>query len=426
MMVNACLLVIAVLLIQHPAASHGRQRAPNAHQRATAGRSLFGQQKPADNYIPTLTAAVYDKYDQYVTPWHDLGVTHYMDVGSWGGLTYQIHIWLRFPCSADSSTRPARLVVALNQAPARKYFMDWTEVIPKQLLVDGKLPAISFRNMADPQSEPINATISIWGDLVKSEKSSGVLVGHATLNPDVFYIMGVEGSERVFQIPPKPCSTAATAVFGGNSAWIGIGGRATKTNPPATYAFLVMEHVRHHMKLGFAGLAIVVQPHVAVGLLATADFARMVEQRHILLLTWVSALLGGPSHSCARAACTLPDRACHSCLCHAVFSWDVMTLQASACCLRAHHRASRLPRSACWVYLYWWCLLGVLVLVVPAGCTCTGGACWVYLYWWCLQSRLRSVHIPVAATWAQHVGLPAQQHFTVRAHRIVLRRVLQC
>jgi hypothetical protein len=281
--------LFALLLLQHLSTLHGRRHNSTAARPHATGRSVLDEKSHAVINMPALNTALYNRYDQYVTPWKNLGVTHYMDVGSWGGLTFQVNMWLRFPCSADSSKREVRLVVVMSQAPARKYWWNWLEVVPKQLLVDGKLPRISFKSMHDRDSPPVNVTLAVWEDLIKQEVRTAALVGHATLHPGTFYRMEVEGVERVFQIPPKPCSAAAKTVFGGSSAWIGIGGRATKTNPPATYAFLVMEHVKHHMRLGFAGLAIVVQPHIAVGLLANDAFVRMVEQRHILLLTWVRA-----------------------------------------------------------------------------------------------------------------------------------------
>jgi hypothetical protein len=252
-------------------------------------RSLVAAQSNAAGGS-SLAKHMYDRYDGYVTPWHELGVSHHMAVGKWAGQAYQISIWLRFPCSADSSKREVRLVVALNRAPSRKYWWGYLEVVPKTFLVDGKLPGISFKSMNDRGTAPVDANITYWDGLIKQEIRTSVLVGHATLESDTFYRMEVEGCERVFHIPPTPCSSAKTH-FGDDSAWLTLGGRAWNDGSPSKYAFLVVQYVAHHMRVGFAGLALVVTPHVATGLLANDEFAHMVKQRHIVLLTWVSALI---------------------------------------------------------------------------------------------------------------------------------------
>ena len=111
------LLFTMLLTLGHPPISSAT-RLPLAD----AGRSLAETRLPRGNYdTPALNKTMYERYDTYVTPWDDLGVSHHVVVGTWGGTAYQMSIWLRFPCSTDisSSRREVRLVVQLNLSPAR-------------------------------------------------------------------------------------------------------------------------------------------------------------------------------------------------------------------------------------------------------------------------------------------------------------------
>jgi hypothetical protein len=302
---NACWLIVALLLLGQLGALRGRHVSTHAPhpQHPLTGRSMLVKLPPGNYETPDMSASMYDRYGGYVTPWHELGVSHYTTVGSWGGVTYEMNIWLRFPCSADSSKREVRLVVVLNQAPARKFWWGWLEVVPKELLVEGKLPGISFKSMDDRGSRAVNVDMSYWKALIKQELRSSVLVGHATLQAGTFYRMEVDGSERVFHIPPTACSTAKSH-FGDDSAWLTLGGRVWNTDTPSTYAFLVVQYVAHHLRLGFAGLVLAVTPHAATGLLANDEFAHMVKQRHIVLLAWVrTAIFAGVPCVCALACC---------------------------------------------------------------------------------------------------------------------------
>jgi hypothetical protein len=233
----------------------------------------------------------------FVSHFASHGVRHYTFVGEHAGKAYQARVWLRVACGAGGSARDAddvRLVVSLT-APRVTLAVDGVHVTtPKTLLdADGTLPEVWFESDAGAR---IAARHTADPDVVRREWASSAWLALARLpRGGAEYTLRMEGSDAAFQLPSEQCSEAHQRFAGG--AWtcvVEAGDRRAQTSLP----FLITQHLRHHQRMGFAGMLLVVRRHTAKRLLDSADIRRAAARQSLRIFVWVSCV-------CARFPFTL-------------------------------------------------------------------------------------------------------------------------
>jgi hypothetical protein len=232
--------------------------------------------------------------DKYVTKWSDLGLHAYTFVGAWGApnvVTYQATVWLRLFPTNVSNERAARLVIQLNTAPNMQ--VDGAHAItPQELLKDGKLPALTF-TAATPPGGPLEEVVvqqQYWTEHVTQRWNASPIQGRAALKLDMHYTLRMEGSERVFQIPAFR-SSRASSMFQDGDVWLGMSVPVASPHAAEPFRFLVLEHLRYHLRLGFKGTLMVVLPEAAALLLEDSRIWEAVRQRQLVLVLWVGPCL---------------------------------------------------------------------------------------------------------------------------------------
>jgi hypothetical protein len=244
-----------------------------------------GKEPPSPPLLPV-------DIDKHVTHWPDLGIHDYTFIGTWGAdnETYQASVWVRLMPTDAKNERDARLVIRLNRAPAM--FIEQTHfhaITPKELLKNGKLPAIKFTAIGPPSSPEDDVVVKqqYWEEYVTSQWLCSTINGRAMLKADTQYVLSMEGSEHLYQIPAFR-SSKAHDMFQPGDVWMGMPEILLPNRNPRPFQFLVLEHLRHHLRLGFKGTLMVVLPETAALLLASADILQVVEQQQLVLVLWVS------------------------------------------------------------------------------------------------------------------------------------------
>jgi hypothetical protein len=232
--------------------------------------------------------------DKLATRWTDLGIHEYTFLGNWGtgNESYQAAVWVRLIPTKNKKERDVRLVIQLNRSPS--LFIEPTHfhtITPKELLKDGKLPAITFTAIA-PHSDKGHADKVVvkqqyWKEYITSQWLCSTINGRAVLKTDTQYVLSMEGSERLHQIPAFR-SSKANDLFQPGDVWIGMPEILLPHRKPRPFHFLVLEHLRHHLRLGFRGSVMVVLPETAALLLASTEVAEVVEKQQLVLVLWVS------------------------------------------------------------------------------------------------------------------------------------------
>jgi hypothetical protein len=236
--------------------------------------------------------------DNHATPWSDFGIHAYTFIGTWGAAneTYQAAVWLRLIPAATSNERSVRMVIQLNRAPAMLIDSKQLHAItPKEFLSDGKLPAVVFTAAAAAgrPAEQVVVEQHYWEEYITSQWLGGTINGRAALKTDTQYTMSMEGSERLHQIPAFRCSNPNT-MFQDGDVWIGMSEGLVANRRAKPFQFLVLEHLRHHLRLGFKGTLLVVVPETAALLLAHREILEVVEKKQLVLVLWVRPHLACP------------------------------------------------------------------------------------------------------------------------------------
>jgi hypothetical protein len=229
--------------------------------------------------------------DQHVIRWSDLGFQDYIFVGAWGApneVTYQASVWLRLFPTSDSNERAARLVIQLNTARRMKTKGSHA-VTPEVLLKDGKVPALTFTAVRPPGSPVEEVVVQQQYVHVTQPWNSSPIQGRAVLKLDTHYHLKMEGCEREFSIPAFR-SSRANSMFQAGDVWLGRAApvaHLASYHATQPYQFLVLEHLRYHLRLGFRGTMMVVLPEIAALLLDHAGILEAVQQRQLVLVLWV-------------------------------------------------------------------------------------------------------------------------------------------
>jgi hypothetical protein len=235
--------------------------------------------------------------DKFVTTWPQLGFSKYTFLGTWHNETYLATVWLRLIPTGASNEREVRTVTQLTRAHSMfRGKHDLHVVTPKEFLKDDKLPAITFTAASahdgrpvDKAGGPVVVQQQYWNEYLKSGWLAGVINGRAALKADTQYTLSMEGAERLYQIPAFRSSTTH-AMFKDGDAWIGMVDSIRRHRRPDTFRFLVLQHLRHHLHLGFKGTLLVVVADTAAMLLADADVMEAVKKQQLVLVLWVRAL----------------------------------------------------------------------------------------------------------------------------------------
>ena len=232
-----------------------------------------------------------------VTPWSDFGFAEYTFVGTRANTTYQATVWLRMFPTDELNERDVRIVVQLTRAPDMVLVgKEIHATTPKEFLVGGKLPRITFTSMTSRRQhvEKVEASLEYWEEYITSQWLSGTINGRAVLKADTIYTLSMEGSERLYQIPAF-WSSRAHAMFQDGDVWIGMVEGMVEARQPRPYQFIVMEHLRYHLRLGVKGTLLVVVPETAALLLADESIAEVVRKKQLVLVLWVSPIYFQPA-----------------------------------------------------------------------------------------------------------------------------------
>jgi hypothetical protein len=273
----------------------------NAHT-ATASGSLA---QPAA--VTTSCGHPPINIDNFVTPWSEFGFHKYSFIGTWASTTYAAVVWLRLMPTPNSNERVARIVGQMSSVhPTYENGVDTRQlqaITPKrllrnqklptvapQLLLHGKLPAITFTGITPPghPAEQVVVQLRYWPEeYITSQWLGGTINGRAVLKADMQYTMSMEGSKRLYQIPAFRCSETH-AMFQDGDTWIGMPDALLAHGRQQPFQFLVLEHLRYHLRLGFKGTLMVVVPETAALLLAHRQILEVVKKKKLVLVLWVS------------------------------------------------------------------------------------------------------------------------------------------
>lgn len=215
-----------------------------------------------------------------------LGVKHHTFVGSWNKVNYQATLWARYACTGSGKARSVRVVLTINRAPYLQLSQSETHaVLPAELGSSGKLPRIAFK-ATDNTTKPTEVEVNMqaWEQLLKKGWQTAAFVGNATLPAGRSYILTMEGSERSYPLLGHYC-TKPHEVFTPHSAWVGVYEKLLD-RPPAVLEFLQLQHLRHHLKLGFDGVVWIVRPGMLEQLKKYKEVVDAVNATQLVLISW--------------------------------------------------------------------------------------------------------------------------------------------
>jgi hypothetical protein len=258
----------------------------NAYLMLMGVSKLLSRPASEEPYLPPPPIDI----DKLVTPWSDFGFSEYTFMGTWGNETYQAAIWLRLYPTSTANERAVRVVIQLNRAPTMSFDSRQLHAMtPKEFLLDGKLPALTLTSIAGPGRpvEKVEIKQQYWDDYITSQWLAGTVNGAAVLKADTTYTLSMEGSPHLFQIPAFRGSKP-NVMFQDGDVWIGMVESMVDHRRQQPFQFLVLEHLRYHLRLGFKGTLMVVVPETAALLLAHREILEVVKKKQLVLVLWVS------------------------------------------------------------------------------------------------------------------------------------------
>jgi hypothetical protein len=228
-----------------------------------------------------------------------------------------------------------RIVISIATAPhpyyqqSRRYEHAVTPAGWFEFGADG-MPQIWFQDYSTGERVPVTQHVGerevdgAW--FFDDEWTTQCWLGTANLKHDVAYTLNIEGSERSYQaVPPGPCTpihhmlqqqpgsaprtTNSARHTDSNSTTYPINSASTSNNDPTAgatsplvwmapvqkvvfakshMAYIVRQHLEHHMRLGMAGMLLPCDYFVCLELLQDPALARRTQEGRLVLWVWVS------------------------------------------------------------------------------------------------------------------------------------------
>lgn len=236
-----------------------------------------------------------------------LGIQQYAFVGDFGNETYQASLWIRYACRVDAANREVRVVLTINQLPYM--FTNPTKshaMMPPRFGINGTLPRIYFEPRNN-KSKAVDITMQTWEHLLKEDWRTSAFNGDAVLSMSSAYLLHMQGSERIYEIPEGFC-TRPNKLIKPQSVWLGTHEKLY-TRPPKVLEFVYMEHLKHHLKLGFDGMLWVVRWETLRRLQQDRQVVQFVRQKKLVLIAWeyglvedIAAFMQVPGYNLLRLA----------------------------------------------------------------------------------------------------------------------------
>jgi hypothetical protein len=276
------------------------------------------------------TSELTDKHRQHLGIQYsrDFGVSSLIFSGEWGGRPYQATIHARAVC--QHNTKHMRLVVSIAPAP-HPYYKEGRvyefPVTPTDWFSpdENGMPRIWFQEyktgaqITAKQHVDEREVDGTW--FFEDPWVTVCWLATANLKIDTAYTLNIEGSERSYQaVPSGPCPPVHSMfqgqlpeLGGADTSWPASRNTITNNNHDAPQtatdvdtpvvwmapvqkvvfakshmAYIVLQHLEYHIRLGMAGTLMTCDYFVCLELLQDPPLARRVEEGRLVLWMWVS------------------------------------------------------------------------------------------------------------------------------------------